>query len=199
MLYVSSAIAAVVGFYAKFESVITKTAGVILFIAAIFGAYTGWHSINDTPTKIIGHYSRYEFPKVVTYSGEISNDDDKNADDFTFKGTFQSEINEFDIDTPDIYENKKFKETTGVVQFSMKRLSSGNRCKFDIFVNPIKEKNGGIQISWHGGKTQIEFRDVDTNLVRAIALSEKARSFDISHRARRTWLERNSKNIGGTK
>jgi len=177
-------------------------------LAAGIGAYTGWLATHDYPTQINGHYSRYVVGKVVSYSGELVNSDDMNAEDFSFKAKFQSNIKKFDVDTtdyikdknpPDIIDSANKGSQTKEAQFILTRLTKGNHCQFDIIVDAENDKNIEMQISWRGGSAFVELHDADKNLERGIKLVEKANAVDISQEQRKKWIENNSKIIGAQK
>jgi hypothetical protein len=173
--------------------------GVLTFISIIFAILTGWKALHDAPTNIHGHYSRYVVGRAVSYSGEIVNYDDSNAEDFSFKGKFGSKISGIDVDTLDIVKTHDFDNKFGIAQFTLDRLSSGNHCQFDIIVNLENDKNGDMQISWRGGKGLIELQKADRNFERGIALGQKVKNLEVSHDARRRWIDSNTKVIGAAK
>lgn len=177
---------------------LTILAEISTVLALLFAAAT-YYIANTSPKNINGYYSRYVVGELVSYSGEIINSDKHNAEKLSFKGKFRSKINRLDVDAMDIIERKDFDNKNGVAQFILARLSSGNRCQFDIIVEAENDKNEDVQISWEGGKSKIELREADKNLERGIELSEKVRSLDVSHDARRRWVESNTKIIGAPK
>lgn len=177
---------------------LTILAEICTVLALLFVGVT-FYFANTVPKKINGSYSRYAVGNLVSYSGEIINSDELNAEKLAFKGKFQSRINRLDVDAPDIIEMQDFDNKSGVAQFTLARLSSGNHCKFDIIVDSKNDKNEDVQISWEGGKSKIELREADKNLERGIELSEKVRGLDVSHDARRRWVESNTKIIGAPK
>lgn len=158
--------------------------------------YFAWKAVNDSPTNIKAEYTKSEFPAVIAYSGEIRNDDDSNADELSFKGTFQLNVVKFEVNTPDVIERKDENSPPGVVQFLLKRLSTGNRCEFEILVAKGNESKGNMQISWKGGKRNFELKEMDRNFKRGIELSEAVRSINLSQHARSKWIDSNSKTVG---
>lgn len=180
--------------------VLSKTLGIvatiIFVISAVLSTFYAWKAVNDSPENIKAYYTKSEFPGVVAYSGEIRNEDDLNADDFSFKGEFQFKVAKFEVNTPDVIEKKDENIPPGVVQFLLKRLSKGNQCEFDILVEKGNERKGEMQISWKGGKGHIELKEMDKNFKRGIKLSEEVRGLELSQKARSKWIDNNTKVIG---
>jgi len=188
--------------YNSFPSVkklLSSSLVIIVSFSALLSTYYGYKAVNDSPTNIKAHYTKSEFSELVAYSGEIRNDDDSNADDFSFKGMFKGYVDKFEINTPDVITSKDENKPKGVVQFVLKRLSKGNQCEFDILVAKGNEKIGEMQISWKGGKGHIELKEMDRNFKRGIALSEEVRNFNLSQKARRKWIDNNTRVIGALK
>lgn len=173
-------------------------AEVCTVLALLFAVGT-FYSAKSSPKSINGSYSRYVVGELVSYSGEIINSDEQNAEKLAFKGKFRSKINRLDVDTADIVEMKNYDNQSGIAQFKLDRLSSGNHCQFDIIVDLKDDKNEDAQISWKGGKSKIVLSMADKNLERGIELSEKVRGLDVSHEARRRWVDSNTKIIGAVK
>jgi hypothetical protein len=180
----------------QFNKLVSFGIPALTVFSILFSIYTGWKQLHDSPTKVVAYYTISKFPKVVAYSGEIRNDDDLNADDFAFKAVFKSNVAKFDVNTLEVIDKKDENNPPGVAQFILKRLSVGGQCEFDILVDSENEKNGVMNISWKGGKGQIELKDMDRNFVRGIELSEEVRSLNLSQKARNKWVANNTKFIG---
>jgi len=165
-------------------------------ITGVITTYLTWKSANASPTNIKGYYSKAEFPDVVAYSGEIRNEDEENADDLAFKSTFQLHVDKFEVTTPDFIEKKEVNQPPGVVQFVLKRLSSGSQCEFEILVAKGNERKGDMQISWTGGKKVLELTEMDRSFQRGIELSNAVQSLSLSRNARNKWIDNNSKKVG---
>jgi hypothetical protein len=70
-------LAILLGFFASIATILT-------FITTIHD----WAYPKDVePKNIKGYYTRYEFVKVVIYSGEITNEESSHANDLTLKAS----------------------------------------------------------------------------------------------------------------
>lgn len=172
-------------------AVIIGVIGVIATIVAVLLAY-----FYDEPTNIKYNFARYEFAKVIIYSGELINEDSLHANGLSFKGKFNSEIIRFDVSTPDSIEKQEQNKPLGAVEFFLRRLSKGNNCKFDIIVDKGSEVIEPVDVSWgKKGNFKLSLNESDNKIKRGIELSEKASDLDLYHKARQKRYENNTKNI----
>lgn len=179
----------------SFKKWSTRIAYVLAVVASIVTILDRLYPKDVEAKNINGYYEIYDVAETIAFSGEISNKESLNANGLTFKGKFDSEIISFDISTLDSIENLQFKNPPGIAEFSLKRLSKGNNCTFDIIVYKGSKLIGPIQVSWNGGKTILSLRESDNRVKRGIELREKVENLEPSLKARQKWFENNTKNI----
>lgn len=173
---------------------------IIFYIGLILGTIASVVTVlayfYDEPTNIKYNFARYEFAKVIIYSGELINEDSLHANGLSFKGKFNSEIIRFDVSTPDSIERQEYNKPLGAVEFFLRRLSKGNSCKFDIIVDKGSEVIEPVGVSWgKKGNFKLSLNESDNKIKRGIELSEKASDLDLYHKARQKRYENNTKNI----
>lgn len=172
-------------------SFITLIVTLIASVVAILAYFE-----NNEPAKIKCDFARYEFAKAIIYSGELINEESLHANELTFKGKFNSEIIRFDVSTTDNIEKQEYNKPLGVVEFSLRRLSKGNSCKFDIIVDKGSEIIEPVKVSWgKKGECSLSLRESDSKIKRGIELREKVENLEPSLKARQKWFENNTKNI----
>jgi len=170
----------------------------IVAIPSLVLAYLAWkHPTVTEPKKVEYKLQRYNFPKVAVYYGEVCNADEVHAKDLAIKGEFSSKVLSLDIESPDPY-TKHLSGTT--MDFQLMRLSKGNRCKFEIFVDKSCEIRNDLTATWgESGKLTMKLQPSNSDIEQGIALGKKVSEKDISRKARAKWVENNSKNIGEVK
>jgi hypothetical protein len=169
--------------------------GIAVIMAIATGSITIYNNFFTMPD--IGYkFAKYKVGNVLVYAGELINKSSYHAKELTVKGKFNSKIISLDVITSDTVEKKEINKPTGSIEFSLKRLSGKNNCKFDIILNQESEIERQVHLSWgEKGKLVLNPHESDENIKRGIELREKISELDLSLKARQKWLENNAKNI----
>lgn len=135
------------------------------------------------------NFAKYPEEGTDIYYGELINDSSAHAKEVILKGKFNSEVIACNIITCDGIE-KKENNPVGSIEFSLKRLSRESKCSFSIIVEQDAKISEQFKVSWGDkGLLLIDLQKSDKNVEKGIELS------DLSRKARKTWLENNTRNI----
>lgn len=184
------------GLLSRFKKIITAVSIILGLLASFVTIQT---YTNAEPKNIKSYFAKHKAAntsKVISYSGELFNDDSLHANELTLTGKLTSEIIRFDVSTTDTVEKKECNKPAGSIELVMKRITKGSTCRFDIIVDKDAEVVESFQVSWgNRGRIQLQLQESDKKIMRGMELMKKLSEADLSRNARQRSFESNARNI----